>query len=350
MDFTGERYIPNTGLDFEIEVEHFQRYLSVKELVKGKIVVDAASGAGYGTSILAENASVVYGIEISQEAVKFSSEQYDSPNLQYIQGSIDALPFPDNSVDVFVSFETIEHVSEEIQQKFLREIRRVLQSDGMLVISSPDKLIYSDHLNYRNEYHVKEFYRNEFLDFLGDFFAEIKICDQSFVLASILACGGTNILEIIDSSDFPNGKYMIALCSNAEIISEQFSSTVAVDRENLYQKKIDRVIELQGEIVEKNEVITGLEGWVKKCRDTIRERDQALFAKDNELSSVTETLVKKTMEIEVLHEKVSDAENLLFEERAKRKKTKDSLAHIHTTRAWKIIQKIYWLKNKIFPF
>ena len=49
--FTGERFIP--GIEDEmLAIEHIQRYQSVRELVRGKIVLDAACGEGYGSSIL----------------------------------------------------------------------------------------------------------------------------------------------------------------------------------------------------------------------------------------------------------------------------------------------------------
>ena len=131
-------------------------------IVKDKIVVDAASGSGYGTSILAESAAYAYGLELDKEAINFAYKHYKAENLKYLQGSINNLPFSDNSIEVVVSFETIEHVSEKLQFDFLTEIKRVLKKDGVLIISTPDKLIYSDKPGYNNEYHVKEFYRDEY--------------------------------------------------------------------------------------------------------------------------------------------------------------------------------------------
>ena len=56
-----------------------------------------------------------------------------------------------------ISFETIEHVDEAMQRGFLTEIRRVLKDDGILIISTPNKEVYSDQYHYHNEFHVKNF-------------------------------------------------------------------------------------------------------------------------------------------------------------------------------------------------
>ena len=133
--------------------EHYHRYFLARELVEGKRVLDIASGEGYGSAILAQLAKHVTGVDISQEAVDAARDKYQKNNLDYVCGSVTAIPLPDHSVDMVVSFETIEHLTE--QTEMLAEIRRVLIPEGILVISSPDKLTYSDIPVYHNEVHVK---------------------------------------------------------------------------------------------------------------------------------------------------------------------------------------------------
>ena len=70
MKFTGERFVPGEIVEQEIVIEHLQRYEAILEYVKDKVVVDAASGEGYGSQILAQVASKVYGVDISREAVE----------------------------------------------------------------------------------------------------------------------------------------------------------------------------------------------------------------------------------------------------------------------------------------
>ena len=184
--FTGERFIPGIE-DSKLETEHYQRYLSVCSLVEDKVVLDAACGEGYGSSIMASMAKSVTGVDIDVETVERARITYKGwDNLRFLQGSIESIPAEDNSIDIVVSFETIEHVSEQIQRSFLNEITRVLKQDGILVMSTPNKKVYSELFNYKNEYHVKEFYHNEFLTFLHEKFKYVQLFNQSFQIVSMI--------------------------------------------------------------------------------------------------------------------------------------------------------------------
>ena len=81
------------------------------------------------------------------------------PNLDFREADCAALPFSDASFDAVVSFETIEHI--EAQEAFLDEIARVLRPDGFVVLSSPNKIEYSDKRAHVNAFHVRELYREE---------------------------------------------------------------------------------------------------------------------------------------------------------------------------------------------
>ncbi len=327
MEFTGERYIPKTILDSEIDIEHHQRYLSIKDLVKGKVVVDAASGAGYGSHILAGSAAQVYGLDISASAVQFATQAYKKNNLQFCPASITALPFANNSIDVIVSFETIEHVAESAQQSFLRECKRILKAEGLFIISTPDKAIYSDLPNYKNEFHVKEFYKDEFSSFLSTFFKEIAISRQFISLGYFLTGGPSSTFTIINPDPIKNeGKYLVAFCSDAELPTTLAQSTIFVDQKQVHQQKVDRVIQLQGEIVEKNEIITNLEMWVQKCRDTIAERDADLARQGNHINEIQKQLTHHKTVISTYQQELDS---------------------IHHSTSWKII-KIYDSLRKRF--
>ena len=107
LTFTGERFIPDL-IEKSIVAEHFQRYNAVLDIVKGKKVLDAACGSGYGTALMASTAESVTGIDISAEAIGYAKKRYaELDNVQYMEASIAKLPFEAHSFDVIVSFQTI---------------------------------------------------------------------------------------------------------------------------------------------------------------------------------------------------------------------------------------------------
>lgn len=158
LEFTGERFVP--GAAGEIWYEHWHRYHFAAGQVAGRDVLDVACGEGYGSALLARNARRVTGADIAQAVVDHARARYASiGNLEFRQADCTALPFPDACFDAVVSFETIEHVAA--QEAFLDEVRRVLRPGGLVVLSCPNKVEYTDKRGVTNEFHVRELYRDE---------------------------------------------------------------------------------------------------------------------------------------------------------------------------------------------
>ena len=146
MKATGERYFPSLAnpqlLAYEpfITYEHWHRYLYATPYCAGKVVLDIASGEGYGSALLAEHAAEVHGVDLSEEAVEHARRAYPRPNLRFTAGSASAIPIPgEHRFDVVVSFETIEHLDQPSQDLFLREVRRLLKPDGVFLVSTPNR-------------------------------------------------------------------------------------------------------------------------------------------------------------------------------------------------------------------
>ena len=182
-DFTGERYV--AGVGGPVEYEHFHRYIMALAYCWDKAVLDIASGDGYGSNLLATAAGSVVGVDIDHGAVASAAARYVRPNLRYQQGSATSIPLPDASVDVVVSFETLEHIVEH--DEFLAECRRVLKPDGTLVMSTPDKEIYSPEGSPPNPYHLKELTRAEFEALITRHFGAFAMFGQSPVFGSVIA-------------------------------------------------------------------------------------------------------------------------------------------------------------------
>ena len=160
LSFTGERFVPSCA--GEIAYEHWHRYAFARRLVEGKRVLDVACGEGYGSALLGTVAASVVGLDIDMASIDRARLAYaDGKRIRFIAASCTGLPLPTASIDVVVSFETIEHLSAADQLQMLIEFGRVLAPDGLLVISSPNKRLYSDERGYANPYHLHELYRDE---------------------------------------------------------------------------------------------------------------------------------------------------------------------------------------------
>ena len=223
MRFTGERFIPTE--EGKIQLEHYHRYAVVRDLVAGKRVLDVACGEGYGSSMLAEVAVAVTGVDISSEAVLHAEATYVKPNLTYLEGSATALPFADASFDVVVSFETIEHLAG--QAEMVSELRRVLRPEGILIISSPNRPVYSEESGEHNEFHVKELDFAEFDALLKVQFPAVRYLGQRMLMGSVIQplSSGPDALRAwhMEAGTIQDGSgqmhdpvYFLAICAASE--------------------------------------------------------------------------------------------------------------------------------------
>lgn len=258
FEWTGERL--TTGKSSEIVIHHLHRYAIAMDLVKEKVVLDIASGEGYGSNLMASVAKSVIGADIDEEVVKFAQLKYIKPNLEYRVGGADKMPVENNSIDVVVSFETLEH-HDKHEEMFI-EIKRVLKKDGLLIMSSPDKLNYTDIPKFNNPFHVKELYREEFKQLVEKYFMNVKIYYQSVVFGSLIVPEngiGINFNEfeggfqvISGHSSIKSPVYNICLASNIKFddaLKYDFSFFNAQDiltqilkkEEEIYNSKTYRV-------------------------------------------------------------------------------------------------------------
>ncbi len=167
MNFDGILITKNRLKDY-IAQQHIMRYIFAGQYVKEKVVLDVACGSGYGSNYLArKGAKKVFGTDIDKVPLEIARKNYSTPNLEFVQGSVLELPFPDNFFDVVVSFETIEHLTET--KKYIKEIKRVLKKGGTFICSTPN-IKYTEH----PEYHVREFYPSEFFSLIEKNFGNVK--------------------------------------------------------------------------------------------------------------------------------------------------------------------------------
>lgn len=400
LDFTGERFM--TTIDSpEIAYEHWHRYIWLQQFVAGKRVLDIACGEGYGSRLMADVAESVVGIDISEETITYAASKYIRSNLAFYSGSAAAIPLEGHALfDVVVSFETIEHLDQDSQHKFMQEVKRLLRPDGVFFVSTPNKLLYSDIPNYRNEFHIKEFYPQEFVTFLKPAFDHVHVVGQKVYPISYIWPfdeNGTSVdeyqIEFADStfqpthSDKKQALFLVAICSDrqlAELPLLQHRSTLIdisdqaiggrkklVEDQDLAIKRLRQWLdERDKRIVKLDDDIVTLNNWLNESSQRIAKLDQdiALFTgwiaeRD---AHITQLEVQYTAQISVVREQEQRINQL--EQRLAERDTQLALAEHTTSQAvqqlqnlqahvqqiessvgWKVLSRMWRVRERVLP-
>jgi ubiquinone/menaquinone biosynthesis C-methylase UbiE len=325
LPFTGERFIP--GTPGEIWVEHWHRYHFAARWCEGKRVLDVACGEGYGSALLARGAAHVTGVDISEDAIAHAKKAYRKlSNARFVCAPCTALPLDAASVDVAVTFETIEHISQ--QAEFLEELARVLKPDGVLVLSCPNKLEYSDKRHFANEFHVKELYRDELGALVGRHFPHLAWYGQRPSFFSVIAPEGkresvgqliesaeTSITESVATLSNPLYFLLVAGRSAAAVDALPPAMSVFADRDDWVHRDYEKVMKdlnlhaergkvLQSALEARAREISALEDTVRREQDLrgqveaqLAKRESTLHAREAELAVRNITIIDKDREL-----------------------------------------------------
>jgi SAM-dependent methyltransferase len=302
--FDGERFVP--GAPGEIVYEHVHRYAFASRFAAGRRVLDAASGEGYGSALLAEVAAEVTGIDVDPAAVAHAAQMYRGRgNVLFVAASVASLPLRDASVDLVVSFETIEHLEARLQPAMLAEFARVLAPDGVLLLSSPNRPEYSERRNYANPFHLHELDRDELAALLTPHFPATRWFGQRIWLGSLLraedaaddarATGGVESWEGNPAGVAPSVPteplYFVVLAarSAAALGAAHVSTSLFSDRENTEFARTEHhareVLRLDALALEQRATLDRQTGHIQHLEVLVAERDRAIGERDSRLNA-----------------------------------------------------------------
>lgn len=323
LDWTGERFVP-WAQEPAVAYEHLHRYLWVSRLLKDKNVLDLACGEGYGANILAHQAASVCGVDIDEAAVRHASEKYIRSNLRFLTGSLAQLPIPgENTFDVIVCFEAIEHVREH--DAVLCEVKRLLKPDGLFVISTPNKEVYRQD-EPENPFHVRELTFAEFDALIKRYFSKVHYFGQRVHPGSSIWPLGT-----------PDGSSVHEF--TIERIRGEFQPVTTDEREAVYYVAVasdtaGRAPEGSVLLDRSDELIRALEQEAESLRHQVQQRDEALAWRE----SCVEDLERKVAAWS------REGERLNSELELKRQE----LSKIYESWEWRLVLKFRALKKRAF--
>ncbi|MCR4297610.1 MAG: methyltransferase domain-containing protein [Gallionella sp.] len=325
LSFTGERFLPER--EGEIWYEHWHRYALARQLSRHRTVLDVACGEGYGAAMLAENALRVTGVDISVDAIRHASNRYGhQANLEFIAASCDSLPFQDASFDLAISFETIEHI--ETQPAFIAELARVLRPDGVLLLSSPNKRLYSDAHDYHNEFHVRELYRDELEELLRAAFPHRSWLGQKLLFHSAIwpENGDVAATEYLvgDGGQVAVGHcpavepmyYIVACSRNPSMLSAALGrlSLFSDAAETVYRdyvRQTRRVLELDRLLIDRERLVAERDDLLVLRTGQMEKLDALLIARTEQIAERDALLALRTGQMEERERMIAERDALL---------------------------------------
>jgi SAM-dependent methyltransferase len=307
LPFTGERFVP--GTKGEIWVEHWHRYHFAARWVGGKRVLDAACGEGYGSALLARTAAHVTGVDLSPAAVDHARAEYAGlGNVAFACAPCTGLPVGDGSIDVAVSFETLEHIAE--QEAFVDELARVLAPGGVLILSCPNRLEYSDKRAFANPFHVRELYREELAQLVARRFPECAWYGQRPTFFSLIApeAPGPAAAQLVEVDEarpaeargrIESPLYFLVVASRTRADLEAVAPALSVlsDRGDWVHRDYEKVMgELQQCVARADSLVEQVavrERSVMQLQDEVRAALGAKMTVEAEIARIAGTLAER---------------------------------------------------------
>jgi len=143
----------------------FETLFSLIKNLKIETVLDVGCGEGFTLNKLKENkiGKTYEGIDYSKEAIALGRKAY--PDLHIFEGNIYDLKYKDNSFDLVICSEVVEHL--ENPQKALKELLRVSKKYVLLSVPNEPWFWLSNYTQWGIDIgHINKWSRNQFLKFI----------------------------------------------------------------------------------------------------------------------------------------------------------------------------------------
>jgi len=320
VEFTGERVVPGQVND-DLWSEHLARYAFARQYATGRRVLDAGCGTGYGSAELAAVAAQVVAFDVAPEAIDDARSRFSHAGLHFALASAGSMPYASQAFDLLVAFEVIEHLDD--QRGFLKECARVLKPEGLLIVSSPNRLYYTESRAKTgpNPFHTHEFDATEFVTELQAVFSNVRLLLQNRVECFAFHpenSGAPAEVRIDRGGTASEAHFLIGLCSSgpppeprsfvyvpaaANLLREReqhialLEQELATTREWLASTQSDRdsLLQLHAEV---NKQLETGNRWAASLGAELESAGQRIVYLQNEIEALSAAYEKKVLQLE----------------------------------------------------
>jgi SAM-dependent methyltransferase len=251
----------------EVAYNQLTAYGFARRYVEGKVIIDiGGEGGGHGPRLLAQSAGSVTTVNGLPEVVELASAVFDV-------------------VVAFGVIEDLEHPGE-----LVREAKRVLKQDGVLLVSAKDKLTNTIERSHREADGRREMYVPQLQEMLGRHFGHVQIYRQGVVAGGLVfpvsaeevagvpvEVGRFSLTDHNFSVGPPTTRSVIAVCSDAaQALGDEEQPYLLLDRDRRVfdecEERAEDVELLRAEIrrMQETEVQAFMEA-IKIRRSLVRE-------------------------------------------------------------------------------
>jgi O-antigen biosynthesis protein len=344
--------------DYQMLYEHLHRYYLAQRYCHGRRVLDLACGEGYGSAMIAEVADQVVAVDVDGPTISHARATYHRNNLKFVESSmLETRAFRDGPFDVVVCFEAIEHIEEH--EELLSAIKGALTPAGITVVSTPDRVIYSEAVDYHNPFHIRELCRDEFRQLLQRHFKHVTLLSQQTVVGSridnLTDTKGdpeeVTYVELDGATWVERGKgpvpYLVAVASDLDEMVPESSSLIDVGMQAL-RVPSRQLEEARSELRAANDAAARELEAVRIDRSRLEAQHYAHDAQIGALEASIRDLVRQAREerdgaahaYAVLDASRTELDAQLQNERLISRELSDAVEAMQTSRGWRIMESL----------
>lgn len=113
--------------------------------LKNKTIVDVGCSTGLLESKLIDlDFKKIISFDPSEKAVNFAKKNINDKRVSFFVSTADKIPAKDNSTDLVIIFDVIEHVPANTEDKVFGEINRVLKKGGVMLLTTPNNNLFTN--------------------------------------------------------------------------------------------------------------------------------------------------------------------------------------------------------------